>query len=217
MPCEEYSEEEEGTPLGGQPCGLAMAASQPSLLLCPTPTSLVLLRGNVVVASLLVDFTCTAVALAPDGRQAVAGGSDGKLRVYAVEGDSLREEQVLDRHRGAVTVVAYSPDGSAFASADTKPEALIWDAVTMEVRVKNMLYHSARITCLAWAPDSSAVVSGSLDTSLIIWDAINGSAARVTIKRAHPGGVTAVAYRSPTRILSAGDDCCVREWGVVGK
>jgi len=93
----------------------------------------VLLRGTDVLATINLGFTVTACSLAPDGSEAIVGGQDGKLHIYSVKGDSLTEEAVLEKHRGAVTVIRYSPDVSMFASGDANREAVVWDRETREV------------------------------------------------------------------------------------
>lgn len=81
-----------------------------------------------------VGYSAAAAGLSPDGKEAAVGGSDGKVRVYRVSGDSLEEEAVLERHRGPITAVRYSPDGAWIATADQNREAVVWDRGTREVR-----------------------------------------------------------------------------------
>ena len=66
----------------------------------------------------------------------------------------------LERHRGEVTCLAYSPDGSMLASGDANREVLVWDASTNQVKKSRMVYHNARITALAWSKDSKEIASG---------------------------------------------------------
>lgn len=78
-----------------------------------------------------------------------------------------------------------------------------------------MLYHTARVTCLAWSPNSSLLASGSVDMSAIVWDVNNSVSSRRTIKRAHPGGLTSVAFSDDSTLLTSGDDGCIREWALM--
>jgi WD40 repeat protein len=80
-----------------------------------------------------VPYSATSAGLAPDGKEAAVGASDGKVRVYKVSGDSLVEEAVLEKHRGPITAVRYSPDGALIATADQNREAVVWDRVSREV------------------------------------------------------------------------------------
>ena len=57
-----------------------------------------------------------------------------------------------------------------FASGDLNREAVVRDRITREVKLKNMVYHTARVNCIAWSPDSSKVATGSLDTCVLIYE-----------------------------------------------
>lgn len=211
LPAEQYSSEPPVS-LPGQPCDLSVAEANPEIMLVPTANGIVLFRGRVAVSTMPVTYELSAAALSPDGTEAAVGGTDGKLRVYSVRGDTLAEEAVLEKHRGPITVVRYSPDGTLIASGDQKPEAVVWDRASREVKMRNMLYHTARISCLAWAPNSQTVATGSLDNSIIVWDMNKPASGRLTIKGAHSGGVTAVIFSSNSALISAGDDVCIRSW-----
>lgn len=85
---------------------------------------------------------------------------------------------------------------------------MIW----FQVKLKNMLYHTARINCLAWSPDSSMVATGSLDTCVIIYEVDKPASSRSTIKGAHLGGVYGLAFTDQYSVVSSGEDACVRVW-----
>lgn len=89
-----------------------------------------------------------------------------------------------------------------------------FDTKCFQVKLKNMLYHSARINCLAWSPDSSMVVTGSLDTCVIIYEIDKPASNRTTIKAAHLGGVYGLAFTDDHSVVSSGEDACVRVWKV---
>lgn len=83
-----------------------------------------------------------------------------------------------------------------------------------QVKLKNMLYHTARINCLAWSPDSSMVATGSLDTCVIIYEVDKPASNRITIKGAHLGGVYGLAFADDRNLVSSGEDACIRVWTV---
>lgn len=200
--------------VGSQPKDLSVALDAPEVVLVATDSGAVLLNGLKVLSSIDLGFTVTASAISPDGTEAILGGQDGKLHIYSVSGDTLTEEAVLEKHRGAITVIRYSPDVSMFASGDANREAVVWDRSTKEVKLNNMLYHTARINSLAWSPDSSMVATGSLDTSVIIYELGKPASSRTTLKAAHLGGVYGVAFADECSILSSGEDGCVRLWTI---
>lgn len=112
---------------------MSLALLSPELALITTESGVVLLRGTKVVSTINLGFDVTASAVAPDGSEAVIGGQDGKLHIYCINGDTFKEEAVLENHRGAITVIRYSPDFSMFASGDVNREAIVWDRVSREV------------------------------------------------------------------------------------
>lgn len=119
--------------IGSQPKDLSLALHFPDLVLVSTDSGVVLLRGAKVVSTINLGFAVTASAIAPDGSEAIIGGQDGKLRIYSIRGDTLTEEAVLEKHRGAVSIIRYSPDVTMFASGDVNREAIVWDRVSREV------------------------------------------------------------------------------------
>lgn len=119
--------------IGSQPKDVSLALLSPELALITTESGVVLLRGTKVVSTINLGFDVTASAVAPDGSEAVIGGQDGKLHIYCINGDTFKEEAVLENHRGAITVIRYSPDFSMFASGDVNREAIVWDRVSREV------------------------------------------------------------------------------------
>eukprot|EP00271_Cylindrocystis_brebissonii_P000679 TRINITY_DN1085_c0_g1_i3.p1 TRINITY_DN1085_c0_g1~~TRINITY_DN1085_c0_g1_i3.p1 ORF type:complete len:669 (+),score=90.06 TRINITY_DN1085_c0_g1_i3:60-2066(+) len=205
-------------PLSSQPRGLTTTRGKPSLAVAITDRTIALLRDSVSAISVTqLSYDATAIALSPDGETVVVGGADGKLRVYKFVSEAeaegcLQETAVLERHRSAVRAISFSPDGSLLASGDQKPEAVVWETATWQARKASLLYHTARIACLAWSPDGTHLATGSLDTSICVWEVAKPPSSRTTVRHAHPGGLTALAFFSDTTLLSAGDDACIRQW-----
>ncbi|XWS60893.1 hypothetical protein CRYUN_Cryun07bG0077100 [Craigia yunnanensis] len=203
-------EDGDSVDIGSQPKDLSLALLSPELALITTDSGVVMLHGKKVVSTINLGFAVTASAVAPDGSEAIIGGQDGKLHIYCITGDTVKEEAVLEKHRGAITVIRYSPDFSMFASGDVNREAIVWDLVSREVKLKNMLYHTARINCLAWSPNSSMVATGSLDNCVIIYEVDKPASSHVTIKGAHLGGVYGLAFTDDYSVVTSGEDACDR-------
>ncbi|KAL1810696.1 hypothetical protein ACET3Z_020761 [Daucus carota] len=204
--------EAECVDIGSQPQDLSFAMLSPKLVLVAIATGVVLLEGTKVLSTVDLGFSATACTISPDGSEAVVGGEDGKLHIYSISGNSFKEEAVLEKHRGAITVVRYSPDVSMIASGDVNREAIVWDRASREVKLKNMLYHAARVNCLSWSHDSTMVATGSLDTCVIIYEIGKPASSRITIKGAHLGGVYGLAFTEENSVISSGEDGCVRIW-----
>lgn len=132
LPGDAYTEAEP-LDLGLLPRDLDVARNCPEVAIVPVEKSVLLLRHGAIASSIDVDYVASAAALSPDGDEAVVGGRNGKLYVYSVKGDTLTQEAVLEKHRGEVSAVRYSPDGSMVASGDLNREAVVWDRVSREV------------------------------------------------------------------------------------
>ncbi|XP_047162082.1 actin-interacting protein 1-2-like [Vigna umbellata] len=204
----------EAIDIGSQPKDLSVALLSPELALVSIDSGVVMLRGTKIVSTINMGFVVTASAVSPDGSEAIIGGQDGKLHIYSISGDTLVEEAVLEKHRGAISVIRYSPDVSMFASGDVNREAIVWDRASHEVKLKNMLYHTARINCLAWSPDSRRIATGSLDMCVIIYEIDQPASSRITIKGAHLGGVYGLTFTDEYSLVSSGEDAFIRVWKI---
>jgi WD40 repeat protein len=197
--------------LGFQPLDVS-ACADTGLAVAVGSQSLSVLRDGEVVCMRQMPCKTGACAISTDGTEVAAGGDDGKIRIFALEGGALREEAALDKHRGAVTALAYSPDGTMLASGDANREAVVWARDTREVKMSRMVYHTSRITCLSWCPNSIELATGSLDSSIIVWNTTMAFTKRVALPGAHANGVTGICWESEDSFLSAGSDGCIRRW-----
>lgn len=66
-----------------------------------------------------------SVAVAPDGRAAVAGCADGSVQIVDLC-DGGRPLQVYHGHRGPVHAVAWSPKGTHLVSGGSDAAVLVW-------------------------------------------------------------------------------------------
>ena len=120
--------------------------------------------------------------------------------------------KTLERHRGEVTVMVYSSDGTMLASGDSNREVLVWDTATSEVKKSRMVYHNSKITCLSWSPDNTKLCSGSVDSNIIVWPLDLPTSKRTNLPLSHQEGVQGVAFLSDTKIASIGTDACCKIW-----
>ncbi|EFJ08868.1 hypothetical protein SELMODRAFT_160579 [Selaginella moellendorffii] len=199
--------------LGAACVGFSIAPCRDGeVVLACTEQELILLRDFAVVSRLSLRFTATAVAVSPDAKAAVVGDKDGKLHLFSLGEDGLHQEALLERHRASVTALEFSPDGTMFASGDQNREAFVWDAVKREVKLKNMLYHTTSIQCIAWAVDSSKVATGGVDGCIYVYYVDRPASARISIRGAHPGGVSGLAFADVSELVSGGQDAFLRVW-----
>ena len=114
--------------------------------------------------------------------------------------------------QGAITCLAWSPDGSLLASASTNRTLRLWGAADWQIR-RTIAGHPQFITQVAWAPDSRRVVSSSFDRFLRLWDVSEGQATQTL--RGHGSQVYTVAWSADGRMLASGsEDRTVRIWNL---
>eukprot|EP01135_Chromosphaera_perkinsii_P000674 Nk52_evm2s148 gene=Nk52_evmTU2s148 len=187
---------------------------------------LVVLKGRQKVFSMPIDYEPEVLRLSVSGLEVLVGCKrDNLLRVYELSGDgaSLKATSTNIKPRGQVTAIAYSKDGQYVAFADTSRNIFAYNCATEgwygkaegEIQQINRgwVHHNAKINSLCWSPDGLHLVSGGLDTNIIVWG-VEKVMKRVTVKNAHGGSVTRVGWLDDNRVISCGDDACVKVWGI---
>ncbi|CAM9151981.1 unnamed protein product [Phaeothamnion confervicola] len=197
----------------GQPCGVS-AGPESDLVAVATATGVSLCRGaSAVLCSLETSYTPASVALFGEEEVAV-GGQDGKIRIYAISGGKLFETRTVEGHRGAVTALAYSPDGTHLAAGDAMRECNVWVRGTWEPLIQGLWqFHTTKINCLAWAPGGRVVATGGQDENIFVWS-LDKPRRRIHYPFAHKDGVAGLAWLSEDVLASAGADHCVARWNI---
>jgi WD40 repeat protein len=80
----------------------------------------------------------------------------------------------LERQNGAISALAWSPDGKRIAVGGAAPEVNVYDADT-GARVAACKGHSAGIYTVAFSPDSATLAAGGFDGSVRLYDAATGA------------------------------------------
>jgi WD40 repeat protein len=122
---------------------------------------------------------------------------------------SHRLEAILHHGTGTVALVAVSPSGQTFATANDST-AYLWDVGSNERRGAPLL-HGDMITSVVFAPDGRKLVTSCADHNAQMWDTVTGK--RLGKPLGHDAVVNGVALNADgTRILTWSDDRTARIW-----
>jgi M6 family metalloprotease-like protein len=148
------------------------------------------------------------VAVSPDGRFALSGGSDGTVRLWELA--TGKELKQLKEHTGQAYTVAFRPDGRLALSGGDDNQLILWDLSTGK-KIRNFTGHTGCVCGAAFSPDGKRVASGSWDRTIRIWDMATGK--ELKNLEGHTGDVMAVAFSPDGKMLvSAAADKTVRLW-----
>jgi cytochrome c len=151
-----------------------------------------------------------ALAVSPDGAQAVSGSFDTSVIRWSLQRNAA--EQVLRFHDGAVNAVALLKDGR-IATSGEDPRIVIWTPGAQQPSAV-LTGHTAPVVALAASPDGTMLASASWDHSARLWP-LAGGAPRTL--EGHAQNVNGVAFTPDGRALvTAGYDTTLRITSLAG-
>ncbi len=151
-----------------------------------------------------------ALALTPDGREAITGSFDSSAIVWALQAGTARA--VLRAHDGAVNAVSVTPNG--FVTAGEDGRLALWSSADLAKPVRIDQIHTAPIAALSVSPDGTQIATASWDSSLAVTPLNGGPPRRY---EGHQGNVNGVGFMPDgTTLVSAGYDATLRIWPTQG-
>ena len=119
----------------------------------------------------------------------------------------------LEGHRGRVTSVSFSPDGTTLASGARDPSIKLWDDVATRTNIATRTLFTSGVYSVSFSSDGAILASGSWD-AVKLWDVVTGT--NIATLEGHTGRVTSVSFSPDGAILASGSwDDTVKLWDVV--
>lgn len=132
------------------------------------------------------------------GHFVAVGGDDGKIRIWDITNpDKLPKEPSAlfeDSHAGAVTAMAYSPDGKYLATASGR-DVFLWNVAEKKKMYALPSDHRSGVTTLRFTPQAT-LVTVSQDKSIRTWKLGDKAAAAATMIDHRGGSVDVLGVSS---------------------
>lgn len=201
------------TKLKAQPRGIDHKGD---LTVVVTRNSIVMMSVGEVVSETAVDYEPSAVSILNDEEIAVGESSDGhSVRIYGIAGGTPEERKKLAL-TGAITDLAYSPDGSYLVTSDSNRKVTMFSVSNDYVKANNREwgFHTAKVNCVAWSPNSLYIASGGLDCSLIVWSVEKQEKHKIQTSAHTQSQINDVVWLDDQSIATCGQDGNVKIWDV---
>jgi len=132
-----------------------------------------------------------ALEWSPDSRYLAASGMlDGpEIVIWDIETESVYAE--LGEFSSLSRSLAWSPDGSALASARDDMTIQVWHVET-ETLLDELRGHRSMVTSVAWSPDGSWLASAAADETIRLWGFSDGEF--ISLKVIEAGPINSVAW-----------------------
>jgi WD40 repeat protein/tetratricopeptide (TPR) repeat protein len=135
------------------------------------------------------------VALSPDGRLALTGGSKTVRLWNTSTGSPLGQPLV---HQGDVLAAAFSHDGRTIATGGEDRTARLWDVATQR-QISLPMHHPEPVSAIVFSPDGQSVLTSTGRAGARVWDVATGK----RLGPALPAGNVIAYARTDSSILLA--------------
>ncbi len=157
-----------------------------------------------------------AARCSPCGQYLFAGGFEGEVRRWDLDGEDSPELQPLAGHHGWVQGLAFHPTEKRLFTADSWGELRCWDYAADEPApcwIQESA-HDGWIRCLAVSPDGKLVASCGRDRRVRNWSTVDGKPQYEYTGHEHD--VYNLTFSPDGKFLVSGDDRgVVKKWNVL--
>jgi WD40 repeat protein/cell division protein FtsL len=176
------------------------------------------LDGSLLTSIDTLGERVTTMALSPDGSSFAIGDSSGRVTLWSLGGELLKDLSE-GGHTNRVTDVAFSYDGQYLLSGGLDSVGLIWDVVSGQV-VRTLADHQSRVTAVAASPNGLTFMTGDTNGNLYLWqldrnrdDQLDQLVTRTLVQdTAHTGAITTIELSDSDQAVTASLDGVVLSW-----
>lgn len=139
---------------------------------------------------------------------------DGKLHIFRVDGNEIRNQIEIDAHDYRMWACEFSSDDSLVATGSLDGKIKLWDTQTGN-QIAQMLDHGGEVRDVAFHPNGKRLASASNDGTVMIWEVPSGKH-RFTLQGAQ-AGMASVAFSPDGTLVAGGLDGSIFIWRAATK
>ncbi|XP_053560114.1 WD repeat-containing protein 1 [Bombina bombina] len=164
-----------------------------------------------------LEYEPEVVAVHKSSGTVAVGGADGKVYLYSVQGNTLKDQGKTLEAKGAVTGLAYSHDGAHLAVCDAHKVVTVFNVADGYAEQNSYYGHHAKVVCVAWSPDNEHFASGGMDMMVFVWT-LSDPDERLKMPDTHRlHHVSSLAWLDERTLATVSHDACVKQWTITFK